>query len=77
MKDAHEAETEQATPYVRLPWPLVAVGLIAILAVVLGIGVLASLFSSLVVTHNLLAIILNWGSVRKPTLLGVDRVRTG
>jgi len=46
-------------------------------AVVLGIGVLASLFSSLVVTHNLLAIILNWGSVRKPTLLGVDRVRTG
>ncbi|TME09120.1 MAG: protein translocase subunit SecD, partial [Chloroflexi bacterium] len=46
-------------------------------AVVLGIGVLASLFSALVVTHNLLAIILNWGSVRKPTLLGVDRVRTG
>ena len=44
-------------------------------AVVLGIGVLASLFSALVVTHNLLAIILNWTSVRRPALLGVDRVR--
>jgi preprotein translocase subunit SecD len=44
-------------------------------AVVLLIGVLASLFSSLVVTHNLMAIVLNWQRVRKPTLLGVDRAR--
>src|SRR5713226_6042943 len=44
MKDAHDAdaETEQAMPYMRLPWPLVAAGLIAILAVVLGIGVFAN-----------------------------------
>ncbi len=44
-------------------------------AVVLLIGVLASLFSSLVVTHNLMAIVLNWQSVRKPAFLGVDRAR--
>src|SRR6266851_1387349 len=44
MKDAHDAdaETDQATPYMRLPWPLVAAGLIAILAIVLGIGVFAN-----------------------------------
>ena len=45
-------------------------------AVVLGIGVLTSLFSALVVTHNLLAIILNWSRVRTPAMLGVERVRT-
>jgi len=44
-------------------------------AVVLLIGVLASLFSSLVVTHNLMAIVLNWQRVRKPSFLGVDRAR--
>ncbi len=44
MKDAHDAdaETDQATPYMRLPWPLVAAGLVALLAVLLGIGVFAN-----------------------------------
>src|SRR5438132_9578100 len=44
MKDAHDAdgETEQTTHYVRLPWPLVAFGLVALLAVVLGIGLFAN-----------------------------------
>src|SRR5712692_5158080 len=44
MKDAHDAdaETDQAMPYMRLPWPLVAAGLVAILAIVLGIGVFAN-----------------------------------
>jgi hypothetical protein len=42
MNDAHDAETDQATPYMRLPWPLVAAGLIGILAVVLGIGLYAN-----------------------------------
>jgi preprotein translocase subunit SecD len=44
-------------------------------AIVLAIGVLASLFSSIFVTHNLLAIVLNWTSARRPSLLGVDRAR--
>jgi len=44
-------------------------------AVTLGIGVLASLVSSIVVTHNLLAIVLNSGAFRRPGLLGVDRAR--
>ena len=44
-------------------------------AVTLGIGVAVSLVSSIVVTHNLLAIVLNFGSMRRPGLLGVDRVR--
>ena len=44
-------------------------------AVVLGIGVVVSLFSSIFVTHNLLAIVLNWPSMRRPALLGVDRGR--
>ena len=44
-------------------------------AVTLGIGVLASLLSSIVVTHNLLAIVLASGSFRRPGLLGVDRAR--
>src|SRR5260370_26181319 len=44
MKDTHDAhaETDQAMPYMRLPWPLVAAGLIALLAIVLGIGVFAN-----------------------------------
>lgn len=44
-------------------------------AITLGIGVLASLISSIVVTHNLLAIVLNSGAFRRPGLLGVDRAR--
>jgi len=45
-------------------------------AITLGIGVVASLISSIVVTHNLLAIVLTAGGFRRPTLLGVDRVRS-
>lgn len=44
-------------------------------AITLGIGVLASLVSSIVVTHNLLAIVMTAGSFRRPSLLGVDRTR--
>ncbi len=44
-------------------------------AITLGIGVLASLISSIVVTHNLLAIVLASGRFRRPGLLGVDRAR--
>ena len=45
-------------------------------AITLGIGVVASLISSIVVTHNLLAIVLTASWARRPALLGVDRVRT-
>ncbi len=44
-------------------------------AITLGIGVVASLVSSIIVTHNLLAIVLTAGGLRRPALLGVDRVR--
>jgi preprotein translocase subunit SecD len=44
-------------------------------AITLGIGVVASLISSIVVTHNLLAIVLTAGGFRRPALLGVDRAR--
>jgi preprotein translocase subunit SecD len=44
-------------------------------AVTLRIGVVASMFSSIVVTHNLLAAFLNISSFRRPALLGVDRDR--
>ena len=44
-------------------------------AITLGVGVLASLLSSIVVTHNLLAIVLNSSAFRRPGLLGVDRAR--
>jgi len=44
-------------------------------ALVLAIGVLASLFSSIFVTHNLLAIVLSWANARRPGLLGVSRAR--
>ena len=44
-------------------------------AITLGVGVLASLVSSIVVTHNLLAIVLNSSTFRRPGLLGVDRAR--
>ena len=44
-------------------------------AVTLGIGVIASLISSIIVTHNLLAIVLTASGLRRPGLLGVDRVR--
>src|SRR5438552_6930506 len=44
MNDAHdaEAETDKPTHYMRLPWPLVAFGLVAVLAVVFGIGLYAN-----------------------------------
>src|SRR6059036_1619683 len=45
-------------------------------AITLAIGVFASLVSSIVVTHNLLAIVMAGGSFRRAGLLGVDRVRT-
>lgn len=45
-------------------------------ALTLGIGVVASLISAIVVTHNLLAIVLSGSSFRRAGLLGVDRVRT-
>jgi hypothetical protein len=35
----------------------------------------ASMISSIIVTHNLLAIVLASGSFRRQTLLGVDRAR--
>jgi preprotein translocase subunit SecD len=44
-------------------------------AITLAIGVIVSLVSSIVVTHNLLAIVLTAGSLRRPWLLGVDRAR--
>jgi preprotein translocase subunit SecD len=44
-------------------------------AITLAIGVLASLVSSIVVTHNLLAIVLAGSGFRRAGLLGVDRVR--
>jgi len=45
-------------------------------AITLGIGVVASLISSIIVTHNLLAIVLTSTRLRRPGLLGVDRVRS-
>jgi len=45
-------------------------------AITLGIGVVASLISSIVVTHNLLAIVMTGAALRRPALMGVDRVRT-
>ena len=45
-------------------------------AVTLAIGVVASLISAIVVTHNLLAIVLAGSSFRRAGLLGVVRVRT-
>jgi preprotein translocase subunit SecD len=44
-------------------------------AITLGIGVVASLISSIVVTHNLLAIVMTGGALRRPVLMGVDRAR--
>jgi len=45
-------------------------------AITLLIGVLASLISSIIVTHNLLAIVMAGGRFRRPALMGVDRVRS-
>src|SRR5438552_18384276 len=44
MNDAHdaEAETDKPTHYMRLPWPLVAFGLVAVLDVVVGNGLYAN-----------------------------------
>jgi protein-export membrane protein SecD len=44
-------------------------------ALTLMIGVLCSLISSIIITHNLLAIVLNFGWARQPAMLGVARVR--
>jgi len=44
-------------------------------AVTLAIGVVASLISSIIVTHNLLAIILSARAFRRPELLGVERAQ--
>lgn len=44
-------------------------------ALTLGIGVIASLISAIVVTHNLLAMVLTASAFRQPQILGVDRVR--
>jgi preprotein translocase subunit SecD len=45
-------------------------------AVTLFLGVAISLISSIIVTHNLLAIVLNFGGVfRQPMMLGVQRGR--
>ena len=44
-------------------------------AVVLAIGVAISLISSIVITHNLLAIVLNFGWARSQSVLGVTRGR--
>ena len=41
----------------------------------LAIGVAFSMLSSIIVTHNLLAIMLNFGSLRQPRFLGVARGR--
>jgi preprotein translocase subunit SecD len=42
-------------------------------AITLGIGVIASLISSIIVTHNLLAIVMTGSGLRRPVLMGVDR----
>lgn len=44
-------------------------------ALTLGIGVVVSLISAIIVTHNLLAIVMTGSSFRRAGLLGVDRVR--
>ncbi len=44
-------------------------------AITLAIGVVVSLFSSIVVTHNLLAIVLNFGWVRSGSMLGMSSGR--
>ncbi|HLQ14700.1 MAG TPA: protein translocase subunit SecD [Candidatus Eisenbacteria bacterium] len=44
-------------------------------ALTLGLGVVISLISSIVVTHNLLAIVMTGSGFRRPALMGVDRVR--
>lgn len=45
-------------------------------AITLGIGVVASLISSIIVTHNLLAMVMTASWLRRPMLMGVDRVRS-
>src|SRR5947207_3100653 len=45
MNDAAQdadAEKDHPTQYVRFPWPVVAAGLVVLLAIVLGIGVYAN-----------------------------------
>jgi preprotein translocase subunit SecD len=44
-------------------------------ALTLGLGVAISLMSSIIVTHNLLAIVMTGSSFRRPALMGVDRIR--
>ena len=45
-------------------------------AITLLVGVLVSLISSIIITHNLLAIVLNFGWTRRAPLLGVVRSRS-
>jgi protein-export membrane protein SecD len=45
-------------------------------AVTLLLGVVVSMISSIIVTHNLLAIVLNFGALKRPGLMGVVRGRT-
>src|ERR1700674_5726445 len=43
MDDAHDAEPEASpSPYVRLPWALVAAGLVGVLVIALGLGLYAN-----------------------------------
>lgn len=44
-------------------------------ALTLALGVLASLVSSIIITHNLLAIVLNLGWARTNSILGVPHGR--
>jgi preprotein translocase subunit SecD len=44
-------------------------------ALTLGLGVVISLISSIIVTHNLLAIVMTGSAFRRPALMGVDRAR--
>jgi preprotein translocase subunit SecD len=44
-------------------------------AITLMIGVAVSMLSSIIITHNLLAIVLNFGWTRGATVLGVARGR--
>jgi preprotein translocase subunit SecD len=54
---------------------LVGTGTVKGFAITLAVGVVVSLISSIVITHNLLAIVLNFGWARTPGMLGVARGR--
>jgi preprotein translocase subunit SecD len=54
---------------------LVGTGTVKGFAITLAVGVAISLISSIIITHNLLAIVLNFGWARTPAMLGVGRGR--